>query len=92
MTSCDSGQDDGHTLDRPAGESPSGRDTAVSRRLLDAGLRLRLSVLDLDDIAVEAAAAVGVESSPPCVSLTELEGRMAQVLDDLRDVRSRLDP
>jgi hypothetical protein len=63
---------------------------SVPRRLHDEALRLRLCVLDLDDIAVEAAKEVSIGSPRLHHTSIELESRIAQVVGDLRSVGSVL--
>jgi hypothetical protein len=62
----------------------------VPLRLHDEALRLRLCVLDLDDIALDAGEAVSLGSPRLHRTSIELEHRMAQVLRALHSVRSEL--
>lgn len=79
-----------HPLGRHAQDCLSNAGRSVPRRLHDEALRLRLCVLALDDIAVEAAQAVSIRSPRLHRTSVELEPRMAQVLRELRSVRSML--
>ena len=63
---------------------------SAPQRLHDEALRLRLCVLDLDDIAVEAAEELSIGSPRLHRTSIELESRMAQVLGELRSVRAEL--